>query len=72
MLKYITEHKRVSLRIYYIYKAIGSTQMYICFLPSHRTQAKTWLTTGWHAMLLALDTCDEINVYGMVYDEYCQ
>ncbi|XP_041475856.1 alpha-N-acetyl-neuraminyl-2,3-beta-galactosyl-1,3-N-acetyl-galactosaminide alpha-2,6-sialyltransferase-like [Lytechinus variegatus] len=37
-----------------------------------RTQAKTWLTTGWHAMLLALDTCDEINVYGMVYDEYCQ
>ena len=38
----------------------------------YRTQAKTWLTTGWHAMLLALDTCDNIKVYGMVYDEYCK
>ncbi|XP_072018225.1 alpha-N-acetyl-neuraminyl-2,3-beta-galactosyl-1,3-N-acetyl-galactosaminide alpha-2,6-sialyltransferase-like [Amphiura filiformis] len=37
-----------------------------------RTQAKTWLTTGWHAMLLALDVCDKIKVYGMVYDEYCK
>ncbi|XP_022087682.1 alpha-N-acetyl-neuraminyl-2,3-beta-galactosyl-1,3-N-acetyl-galactosaminide alpha-2,6-sialyltransferase-like [Acanthaster planci] len=36
-----------------------------------RTQAKTWLTTGWHTMLLALDMCDDLIVYGMVYGDYC-
>ncbi|XP_033636907.1 alpha-N-acetyl-neuraminyl-2,3-beta-galactosyl-1,3-N-acetyl-galactosaminide alpha-2,6-sialyltransferase-like [Asterias rubens] len=36
-----------------------------------RTQAKTWLTTGWHTMLLALDMCEDLTVYGMVYGDYC-
>ncbi|XP_033127105.1 alpha-N-acetyl-neuraminyl-2,3-beta-galactosyl-1,3-N-acetyl-galactosaminide alpha-2,6-sialyltransferase-like [Anneissia japonica] len=37
-----------------------------------RTQARTWLSTGWYTMLLAIDACDSINVYGMVDDTYCR
>ncbi|PIK34631.1 putative alpha-2,6-sialyltransferase [Apostichopus japonicus] len=37
-----------------------------------RNQAQTWLTTGWHALLLAIDVCSHITVYGMVDDEYCR
>nr|BAI77453.1 sialyltransferase 3 [Hemicentrotus pulcherrimus] len=37
-----------------------------------RRQARTWLSTGWYTMLLAMDVCDEINVYGMVSEDYCK
>eukprot|EP00057_Strongylocentrotus_purpuratus_P031952 XP_786199.3 PREDICTED: alpha-N-acetylgalactosaminide alpha-2,6-sialyltransferase 3 [Strongylocentrotus purpuratus] len=35
------------------------------------TDAKTWLSTGFVAMLFALDVCNRIDVYGLSNVEYC-
>ncbi|XP_038046300.1 alpha-N-acetylgalactosaminide alpha-2,6-sialyltransferase 3-like isoform X2 [Patiria miniata] len=37
-----------------------------------RMGSGTYLSTGWFTMVLARASCDEIHVYGMVNDEYCQ
>ncbi|XP_022088954.1 alpha-N-acetylgalactosaminide alpha-2,6-sialyltransferase 6-like [Acanthaster planci] len=31
----------------------------------------SWLSTGWFTMMIALDLCDKLHVYGMVPAEYC-
>ncbi|KAJ8028593.1 Alpha-N-acetylgalactosaminide alpha-2,6-sialyltransferase 3 [Holothuria leucospilota] len=36
-----------------------------------RAQARTWFSTGWFAMLYAIDTCESVDMYGMVYENYC-
>ncbi|XP_002739382.1 alpha-N-acetyl-neuraminyl-2,3-beta-galactosyl-1,3-N-acetyl-galactosaminide alpha-2,6-sialyltransferase-like [Saccoglossus kowalevskii] len=36
-----------------------------------RLGSNSWLSTGWFAMIMAFDICDEINVYGMIHDDYC-
>ncbi|XP_071495180.1 alpha-N-acetyl-neuraminyl-2,3-beta-galactosyl-1,3-N-acetyl-galactosaminide alpha-2,6-sialyltransferase-like isoform X1 [Diadema antillarum] len=35
-------------------------------------EAKTWLSTGFVAMLFALDVCDRIDVYGLANLDYCE
>ncbi|XP_071847524.1 alpha-N-acetylgalactosaminide alpha-2,6-sialyltransferase 3-like isoform X2 [Apostichopus japonicus] len=37
--------------------------------PKYNTN--TWLSTGWFTMLAALDMCEELHVYGMVHENYC-
>ncbi|XP_071802052.1 alpha-N-acetylgalactosaminide alpha-2,6-sialyltransferase 3-like isoform X1 [Asterias amurensis] len=37
-----------------------------------RMKSGTHLSTGWFTMLLARNVCDEIHIYGMVNDQYCQ
>ncbi|XP_071952577.1 alpha-N-acetyl-neuraminyl-2,3-beta-galactosyl-1,3-N-acetyl-galactosaminide alpha-2,6-sialyltransferase-like [Antedon mediterranea] len=37
-----------------------------------RKNAKTWFTTGWLTMLLAIATCKNIAVYGMLEHHHCQ
>jgi hypothetical protein len=37
-----------------------------------RQGSGTYLSTGWFTMVLARAACDEIHVYGMVNDKYCQ
>ncbi|XP_033626593.1 alpha-N-acetylgalactosaminide alpha-2,6-sialyltransferase 6-like isoform X1 [Asterias rubens] len=32
---------------------------------------KSWLSTGWFAMMVAIDICTEVHVYGMVSSNYC-
>ncbi|PIK52301.1 putative alpha-N-acetylgalactosaminide alpha-2,6-sialyltransferase 5-like isoform X2 [Apostichopus japonicus] len=36
-----------------------------------RAQARTWFSTGWFTLLYAIDTCESVNVYGMVHENYC-
>ncbi|XP_033631934.1 alpha-N-acetylgalactosaminide alpha-2,6-sialyltransferase 3-like [Asterias rubens] len=36
-----------------------------------RQKTNSWLSTGWFTMMLAIDTCNEIHVYGMVPEDYC-
>nr|XP_054764200.1 alpha-N-acetylgalactosaminide alpha-2,6-sialyltransferase 5-like [Lytechinus pictus] len=36
------------------------------------TDAKTWLSTGFVAMLFALDVCNRIDVYGLSNVDYCK
>lgn len=43
-----------------------------CFPPSARRQSGSFLSTGWFTMILALELCEEIVVYGMVSDSYCR
>lgn len=40
-------------------------------LPARR-QSGSFLSTGWFTMILALELCEEIVVYGMVSDNYCR
>ncbi|XP_042077935.1 alpha-N-acetylgalactosaminide alpha-2,6-sialyltransferase 5 isoform X2 [Haplochromis burtoni] len=37
-----------------------------------RKISKTWLSTGWFTMTIALELCDRINVYGMVAPDFCR
>lgn len=37
-----------------------------------RAQARTWFSTGWFTLLYAIDTCESVNIYGMVYENYCK
>ncbi|XP_035671950.1 alpha-N-acetylgalactosaminide alpha-2,6-sialyltransferase 3-like [Branchiostoma floridae] len=32
----------------------------------------TWLSTGWFSMLVAMEMCDVIKVYGMSSEDYCR
>ncbi|CDQ65358.1 unnamed protein product [Oncorhynchus mykiss] len=38
---------------------------------SSRKTSKSWLTTGWFTMAIALELCDRVNVYGMVAPDFC-
>lgn len=40
--------------------------------PTPRRQSGSFLSTGWFTMILALELCEEIVVYGMVSDSYCR
>uniref|UniRef100_A0A3Q3F8Q1 ST6 N-acetylgalactosaminide alpha-2,6-sialyltransferase 5 n=1 Tax=Labrus bergylta TaxID=56723 RepID=A0A3Q3F8Q1_9LABR len=37
-----------------------------------RKISKSWLSTGWFTMTIALELCDRINVYGMVAPDFCR
>ncbi|KAL2089951.1 hypothetical protein ACEWY4_014639 [Coilia grayii] len=37
-----------------------------------RRMSQSWLSTGWFTMILAIELCDRIKVYGMVSPDFCQ
>ncbi|KAG7456702.1 hypothetical protein MATL_G00238680 [Megalops atlanticus] len=37
-----------------------------------RIQSGSYLSTGWFTLILAMDMCKEIRVYGMINDTYCR
>ncbi|KAL2097827.1 hypothetical protein ACEWY4_007034 [Coilia grayii] len=37
-----------------------------------RIQSGSYLSTGWFTLILAMDMCKEIRVYGMINDTYCK
>lgn len=37
-----------------------------------RDKTNSWLSTGWFTMLLALEICDDLTVYGLVGEDYCR
>lgn len=39
---------------------------------SLRMKTGAFLSTGFFAMILAIDMCDSIHVYGMIDDNYCR
>uniref|UniRef100_A0A7D9NKJ7 alpha-N-acetylneuraminyl-2,3-beta-galactosyl-1,3-N-acetylgalactosaminide6-alpha-sialyltransferase n=1 Tax=Xenopus tropicalis TaxID=8364 RepID=A0A7D9NKJ7_XENTR len=38
----------------------------------NRAMSGTFLSTGWFTMILAMELCEEITVYGMVGENYCR
>ncbi|XP_077441853.1 alpha-N-acetylgalactosaminide alpha-2,6-sialyltransferase 6 isoform X2 [Vanacampus margaritifer] len=36
-----------------------------------RRKSNSWLSTGWFTMVIAIEICDNIKVYGMVPPSYC-
>ncbi|TSK72030.1 Alpha-N-acetylgalactosaminide alpha-2,6-sialyltransferase 6 [Bagarius yarrelli] len=36
-----------------------------------RQKSQSWLSTGWFTMVIAIEICDKIKVYGMVPPNYC-
>lgn len=37
-----------------------------------RLQSGSYLSTGWFTLILAMDMCKEIHIYGMINDTYCK
>ncbi|XP_078582066.1 alpha-N-acetyl-neuraminyl-2,3-beta-galactosyl-1,3-N-acetyl-galactosaminide alpha-2,6-sialyltransferase-like [Branchiostoma floridae x Branchiostoma japonicum] len=37
-----------------------------------RKGTNTWLSTGWFTMMVAMEICDVIKVYGMASEDYCR
>lgn len=37
-----------------------------------RRGSNSWLSTGWFSMVIALEVCDQINVFGMVPPDFCR
>lgn len=37
-----------------------------------REKSHSWLSTGWFTMVIAVELCDHVHVYGMVPPEYCR
>ncbi|MED6274337.1 Alpha-N-acetylgalactosaminide alpha-2,6-sialyltransferase 3, partial [Characodon lateralis] len=35
-------------------------------------QSGSYLSTGWFTLILAMDMCKEIQIYGMINDTYCK
>ncbi|XP_063955275.1 alpha-N-acetyl-neuraminyl-2,3-beta-galactosyl-1,3-N-acetyl-galactosaminide alpha-2,6-sialyltransferase-like isoform X1 [Lytechinus pictus] len=38
----------------------------------NKYDTNTWLSTGWYTILLALNMCEEVHMYGMVNENYCE
>ncbi|KAM5146359.1 alpha-N-acetyl-neuraminyl-2,3-beta-galactosyl-1,3-N-acetyl-galactosaminide alpha-2,6-sialyltransferase [Mantella aurantiaca] len=38
----------------------------------NRAMSGTFLSTGWFTMILAMELCEEVSVYGMVSENYCR
>ncbi|XP_006029782.1 alpha-N-acetylgalactosaminide alpha-2,6-sialyltransferase 6 [Alligator sinensis] len=36
-----------------------------------REKSRSWLSTGWFTMVIAVELCDKVHVYGMVPPNYC-
>ncbi|XP_053138534.1 alpha-N-acetylgalactosaminide alpha-2,6-sialyltransferase 6 isoform X1 [Hemicordylus capensis] len=36
-----------------------------------RVTSRSWLSTGWFTMVIAVELCDRVHVYGMVPPNYC-
>ncbi|KYO23209.1 alpha-N-acetylgalactosaminide alpha-2,6-sialyltransferase 6 isoform C [Alligator mississippiensis] len=36
-----------------------------------RQKSRSWLSTGWFTMVIAVELCDKVHVYGMVPPNYC-
>uniref|UniRef100_A0A8D2Q8F6 Alpha-N-acetylgalactosaminide alpha-2,6-sialyltransferase 6 n=1 Tax=Varanus komodoensis TaxID=61221 RepID=A0A8D2Q8F6_VARKO len=36
-----------------------------------RVSSRSWLSTGWFTMVIAVELCDKVHVYGMVPPNYC-
>lgn len=37
-----------------------------------RIKSGSFLSTGWFTMILAMELCEQISVFGMVSDSYCR
>ena len=40
-------------------------------LDFNRQKSQSWLSTGWFTMVIAIEICDNIQVYGMVPSSHC-
>ena len=41
-------------------------------LSALREKSHSWLSTGWFTMVIAVELCDHVHVYGMVPPDYCR
>lgn len=52
--------------------AVKEAHVLVCFVFFCRIQSGSYLSTGWFTLILAMDMCKEIHVYGMINDTYCK
>lgn len=49
----------------------ATTLQLCCFVPC-RMKSGTYLSTGWFTMVLAMELCEQIHIFGMISDGYCR
>ncbi|XP_054764475.2 alpha-N-acetylgalactosaminide alpha-2,6-sialyltransferase 5-like [Lytechinus pictus] len=59
---YLTNQEVMNRNVELFYQELGTS----------KTKGRLWMSTGWVAMLFALEVCNSIDVYGMIYDDYCK
>ncbi|XP_022086261.1 alpha-N-acetyl-neuraminyl-2,3-beta-galactosyl-1,3-N-acetyl-galactosaminide alpha-2,6-sialyltransferase-like isoform X2 [Acanthaster planci] len=64
-------YRNVSFNMFTPQKMVYAEKLFQHETGLSRSQAKTWLSTGWYTILLAIDSCKQINVFGMIYEDYC-
>ncbi|XP_795313.4 alpha-N-acetylgalactosaminide alpha-2,6-sialyltransferase 3 isoform X1 [Strongylocentrotus purpuratus] len=60
---------------FYSLDEVGELQFDLIFqneTGKNKYDTNTWLSTGWYTILLALDMCEEVHMYGMVNENYCE
>lgn len=50
---------------------VGATHSSVTTMPC-RMKSGSFLSTGWFTMILAMELCEQICVFGMVSDSYCR
>ncbi|XP_038063306.1 alpha-N-acetylgalactosaminide alpha-2,6-sialyltransferase 3-like [Patiria miniata] len=64
-------HPNVSFNMFTPQKMVYAEDLFLHETGLIRSRAKTWMSTGWYTFLLAMDSCKQINVYGMIWGDYC-
>ena len=59
----------MKLLLAFLWMEIKPTWTCVC---ACRIQSGSYLSTGWFTLILAMDMCKEIHVYGMINDTYCK
>uniref|UniRef100_A0A8C3JGV2 Uncharacterized protein n=1 Tax=Calidris pygmaea TaxID=425635 RepID=A0A8C3JGV2_9CHAR len=55
-------------------RSITHVTLALCVCPLFllpREKSRSWLSTGWFTMVIAVELCDAVHVYGMVPPNYC-
>ncbi|XP_071484576.1 alpha-N-acetyl-neuraminyl-2,3-beta-galactosyl-1,3-N-acetyl-galactosaminide alpha-2,6-sialyltransferase-like isoform X1 [Diadema antillarum] len=70
--KYAKQYKNVSFYLTQEEVMKRNVKLFYQELGISEPKGKLWMSTGWVAMLFALEVCDSTDVYGMIYDDYCK
>ena len=61
----------LTVKCYVLYRKVNIIMKEV-FLCVCRIQSGSYLSTGWFTLILAMDMCKEIHIYGMINDTYCK
>ncbi|XP_038649688.1 alpha-N-acetylgalactosaminide alpha-2,6-sialyltransferase 5 [Scyliorhinus canicula] len=70
----LIRHTRPKLKLHTItrQKMLHFDELFKRETGKDRKKSNSWLSTGWFTMIIALELCDRVDVYGMVPPNHCK